>query len=439
MHFTKTGKPSVSSKLAMPYYVADYPFLARLTDYVKNQKMLTTYLAGFYKYIFEGRIRPSYGLHNTTTGRSSSRDPNGQNFPKRGKMAKRFRRAFQAPTGWVYIQVDLSQAELRIAAMISGDERMQEVYKSGGDIHRATAAGVMKISVEEFLQLPQDVQDLKRFQAKAVNFGFLYGMWWKKFREYAKTDYGIDFTEQEAAQIRELFFQTYPRLEDWHRAVERWVKKHKFVRAFNGRIRHLPMVDSPDESIAKQAVRQGINSPVQSIASDLGLMAIGLLVPYLRRTGLWEHIKVCGFIHDSIVCLVKEEYAAKAIRLVKKTMENLPLKRWFDWEPEVPIIADAEIGYNLAETYEVSPKHFSKESGNRTFKQIEQSVLTERLAKAVQRKDGKAIAEIQEKLGMTRPKRLAPKVRRRYTAISPTTTETRHAKATVVRRPKRAA
>jgi len=439
MAYTKTGKPSTSSKIAMPYYVADYPFIARLIDYIKNQKMLTTYLAGFYKYIFDGRIRPSYALHKTTTGRSASSDPNGQNFPKRGKMAKRFRKAFQAPEGWVYIQVDLSQAELRIASMISGDERMQEVYKSGGDIHRSTAAGVMKISLEEFFKLDPAMQSLKRFQAKAVNFGFLYGMWWKKFREYAKTDYGIDFTDEEAAEIRELFFTTYPRLSEWHQAIERFVKKHKFVRAFNGRIRHLPMVDSPDESIAKQAVRQAINSPVQSIASDLGLMAIGLLVPYLRRTGLWENIKVCGFIHDSVVCLVKEEYAAKAIRIVKKYMENLPLKRWFNWVPEVPIVADAEIGYNLAETYEVSPKYFSKESGNKSFKDIERAYLTDELAKASKKNDAKAIAELEERLGLVEPKPLPPKVRRAYTRITPKTTEPRHAKIKTVRRPKKAA
>jgi DNA polymerase I-like protein with 3'-5' exonuclease and polymerase domains len=437
MAYTKTGKPSTSSKIAMPYYVADYPFIARLTDYIKNQKMLTTYLAGFYKYIFDGRIRPSYALHKTTTGRSASSDPNGQNFPKRGKMAKRFRKAFAAPKGWVYIQVDLSQAELRIASMISGDERMQEVYKSGGDIHRSTAAGVMGISLEEFFKLDPGMQSLKRFQAKAVNFGFIYGMWWKKFRQYAKTDYGIDFTEEEAESIRSLFFRTYPRLEEWHRAIEQFVKKHKFVRAFNGRIRHLPMVDSPDESIAKQAVRQAINSPVQSIASDLGLMAIGLLVPYLRRTGLWENIKVCGFIHDSIVCLVKEEYAAKAIRIVKRYMENLPLKRWFGWEPEVPIVADAEIGYNLAETYEVSPKYFSKESGNKSFKDIERAVLTDDLEKARKKGDKDALASLEEKLGMKSS--IPLKVRRPYTRITPKATEQKHAKVKTVRRPKKAA
>lgn len=389
---TKTGKPSVSTKMAMPYYVADYPFVARLVDYIKNEKMLSTYVKGFYKYIVDGKIRPTFQLHIAATGRSSSRDPNGQNFPKRGKMAKIFRRIFQAPKGWVYGQNDLSQAELRIAAMISGDETMMAVYQSGGDIHRTTAAGVMGITLEEFFKLDQKIQGEKRFQAKAVNFGFLYGMWWKKFREYAKTDYGVDFTDEEAAAIREQFFRTYPRLAEWHRAVENFVRRHGFVRAYNGRVRHLPMVWSPDEGIAKQAVRQAINSPVQSIASDLGLMAIGLLVPYLRRTGKDKYIKVCGFIHDSIVYLVRNDKAAYAARLIKKFMENLPLKKWFGWEPSVPIIADVEMGPTLADTYELSPKYYSQESGNKSFEEMERAYLIDTLP-GIRKKMEKAMVE----------------------------------------------
>lgn len=313
----------------------------------------------------------------------NSKNPNGQNFPKRGKMAKIFRRIFQAPKGWVYGQNDLSQAELRIASMISGDERMMQVYLDGGDIHRATAAGVMGLSIKEFLALDSTVQALERYHAKAVNFGFLYGMWWKKFKEYAKTDYGVDFTDEEAAHIREMFFETYPRLLEWHQKTEKFVRKHKFVRAFNGRIRHLPMVDSPDESIAKQAVRQAINSPVQSFASDIGLMAIGLLMPYLRKTGMDRYIKVCGFIHDSIVYLVREDKTAVAARTIRKFMENIPYKKWFGWEPTVPIIAEVELGRNLADTYECKERHYSKESGNRTFRQIEAAIIKESLPSAL--------------------------------------------------------
>lgn len=368
--YTKTKQASISSKEALPYYVADHPVIARLIDYIKNDKMLNTYAKGFHKYIYDNMIRPSYGLAGTVTGRSMSRDPNGQNFPKRGKLAKEYRSIFQAPPGWVFISCDLSQAELRIAAMMSGDSNMLQVYAEGGDIHRTTAAGTMGITVEDFLKLPADVQGLKRFQAKAINFGFLYGMWWVKFRSYAKTEYGIDFTEKEAKEIRENFFKTYPMLERWHHDVQEYVYDKGFIRTFDGRIRHLPNVFSPDEATAKQAGRQAINSPVQSIASDLGLMTLGRLIPHINKKG-YDWIKPCGFIHDAIVCLVREDQVARGCALVKTFMENNPLQEWFDWTPEIPIIADAEIGRSLAETVELKPSMFmGKANAHKTFDEL---------------------------------------------------------------------
>lgn len=410
--FTKTGQPSVSAKQALPYFAAEFEWVRRFMDYTKNQKLLSTYIRGFYKHIHDGFVRSSYHLHKTDTGRSSSSDPNGQNYPKRGAGAKKFREAFVAPKGWHFVSCDLSQAELRIAAMISGDENMMQVYLDGGDIHRATAAGVMGITLDAFLKLDPVVQAMKRYQAKAVNFGFLYGMWWRKFKEYAKTDYSVDYTDEEAANTREMFFETYPRLAEWHQRTEQFVRRNKFVRSFVGRIRHLPMVDSPDDSIAKQAVRQAINSPVQSFGSDIGVMAIGLITTYLKKTGLDKYIKVAGFIHDAIVFLARDTHSSQAIRLARHFMENVPFKKWFGWEPTVPIVADAEIGKTLAETYELKTRHYDRNSGNKTYWQIRNAVLREDLPGAVSRaekaRDGKdrkaydkAVAgahEIQKKL-----------------------------------------
>jgi DNA polymerase I-like protein with 3'-5' exonuclease and polymerase domains len=397
---TKTKEPSISSKQALPFYAADHPVIARLIEYIKNDKLLNTYAKGFHKYIYDNMIRPSYGLAGTTTGRSMSRDPNGQNFPKRGKLAKEYRRIFKAPPGWVFVSCDLSQAELRIAAMMSGDPNMLQVYASGGDIHRATAAGTMGLSVEEFLKLPKDVQDLKRFQAKAVNFGFLYGMWWVKFRHYAKTDYGIDFTEEEAKEIRQNFFRTYPMLEQWHSYVQEYVYEHGQIRTYDGRLRHLPQVRSPDESVAKQAQRQAVNSPVQSIASDLGIMTLGRLVPYIRKKGYDEWLKPCGFIHDAIICLVREDKVAHGTRIVKTFMENNPLEEWFDWTPEIPIIADAEIGRSLADTYELDAEQFESRK-NKSYSDILHDIrdkLVEKLHKETDDKNCKRLESEIEKI-----------------------------------------
>lgn len=332
----------------------------------------------------------------------NSKNPNGQNFPKRGKLAKEYRTIFEAPKGFVYVQVDLSQAELRIAAMMSQDLNMLEVYAQGGDIHRATAAGTMGITLEEFMQLPKAEQDLKRFRAKAVNFGFIYGMWWPKFRSYAKTDYGIEFTDDEAREIRENFFITYPALSSWHDTAQGIAMQNGQIRTYDGRLRHLPNVFSPDEGISKAALRQAINAPVQAIASDLGLMALGRLIPFIRRKGYGDWIKPCGFIHDAIVCLVREDKAAEGVYVVKHFMESNPLTKWFDWTPEIPIIADAEIGRNLSRTYELPTTAFMpKDTRGRSYRDLLMLEVKGMRAKRATLKDSDKIIDIDKQIHIT--------------------------------------
>ena len=361
---TDTRIPSTSTKDHLPYFKAD-PFVARLIKYVKNDKLLVTYVGtekgpdgkptGFYKYIRNGRIRPSYLLHRTVTGRSASVNPNGQNFPKRGEFAKEYRAIFTAPKGYVLLQVDYSQMELRIAAMMANDPVMLRLYREGADIHAATAAAVMGISLEAFKRLPQAEYDLARFRAKAVNFGFLYGMGWRKFIIYARTEYDIVYTDEEAQQIRQAFFRLYRNLNTWHQSVRAFVKEHGYVRAYDGRTRHLQSVFSPDEMISQGAERMAINSPVQAFGSDLGLLAMGLINANVSK----DLANVIGFIHDAIVCLVPEDRAVEAARQIKYWMEHVPLKKLFNFEPAAPIIAEAELGKNLAKTIEIKSDWFN--------------------------------------------------------------------------------
>ena len=177
----------VSGKNHLAYFKEDHPFVAGIMEYIKNEKLLGTYVGnegdedgegikGFYKYIYvdpkTGRsyIRPTYFLHRAVTGRTTSADPNGQNFPKRGELAKKYREIFVAPPGYVLLEVDFSQIELRIAAIMANEPTMLRLYREGADIHAATAAAVMGISLEDFNKLPKETRDHKRFQAKAVNF-----------------------------------------------------------------------------------------------------------------------------------------------------------------------------------------------------------------------------------------------------------------------------
>lgn len=275
-------------------------------------------------------------VHNT-----ASRDPNGQNFPKRGENAKVYRSIFVPPPGWVLLECDLSQAELRIAADMANEETMLEIYREGGDIHRATACMVMGITEEQFYQLPKSEQKLARYKAKAVNFGYIYGMGWRKFIIYAKTQYGVDYTDEEAQNIRDGYFRMFFNLPEWHRAMRSFARTNKHVRSYSGRIRHLPMVDSPEEYIQQEAERQAINSPVQEFGSSYGLMSMGRIDQEVDR----RYLKLIGFVHDALYAYVPAKYVEWGAKKLKYYMESNNIKKWFGLDLACPILA--EVGFGL--------------------------------------------------------------------------------------------
>lgn len=332
---------------------------------------------GFWQYIgADNKIHPSFDIGSTVTGRTSSRDPNGQNIPKRGELAMNYRKVFIAPEGFSLIEVDLSQAEVRIAAWMANETEMLRIYREGGDIHAATASAVMGISEEKFnigikcdIPLIEVYKDwvgaesylsklspderkkitvakylgFKRFQAKAVVFGFLYGMGWRKFKEYAKTDYGIEYTDFEAEQARLLFFKKYPALERWHKMMRDFVKRHGYVRALHGALRRLPNIHSDDEGIVGSAQRMAINSPVQRFASDLGIMAMSRFM----RDCPPDLAQIILFIHDALVAQARDEDAEAVASYLVHYMQSNPLMEWFGLQAPLPIVADASIGKNL--------------------------------------------------------------------------------------------
>lgn len=370
----KLREPSTSAKDHLPYFFDECPFTMQLAEFQKDRHLLNTNVIKFEEnYIRGGMVRPTYHLHKAVTGRSNSEDPNGQNFPKRGARATAYRRIFVAPPGYFVIEVDLSQAELRIAACMSGDPTMIGIYRSKGDIHRATGAIVAGLSQAEFDRLDKKQQKELRQKAKAVNFGFLYGMGWRKFIGYAKTQYGVEFTEKEAQRIRKDFFGKYRALDPWHKAMRAFARKHKFVRSFSGRVRHLPMIDSPEEYIQQEAERQGINSPVQEFGSSLGVMALGRMDEEIDPTAL---IPV-GFVHDALIAYVKCEYVEWGMKTMKRYMETNPLKEWFGVELKVPIVADVGFGHNLGNIVECEGFELDKPFDFSSLKDKEGNLLIE--------------------------------------------------------------
>lgn len=342
--------PSTSTKDHLPYFFDECPFTVQLAQYVKDERLLGTNVRGFKnKYIHDGLVRPIYSLWTTVTGRSSSENPNGQNFPKRGPNATAYRRIFVPPPGYYVLEADLSQAELRIAADMACDSTMLGIYQQKGDIHTATALITMGVTMEQFKLLPKPEQKAARQKAKAVNFGFIYGMGWRKFIGYAKTQYGVEFSEDEAQRIRTAFFNKYHGLPDWHTATREFAHRHGFVRSYSGRVRHLPMIHSEDEGVEAEAGRQAINSPVQEFASSLGIMAIGRLHEEIDP----RYLAPVAFVHDAIYCWVPHQYLEWGAKTLKTYMETNPLEEWFGLRMKCPIIADVSFGLNFGDTNEM--------------------------------------------------------------------------------------
>jgi uracil-DNA glycosylase family 4 len=349
--------PSTSSKDHLPFFFEECPYTIDLAQHVKDARMLGTNIRRFKeRYIVNDMVYPRYSLTTAVTGRTSSQDPNGQNFPKRGDNAKAYRKCFKAPDGYVILAADLSQAELRISADMANDHTMLRIYRDGGDIHKATACIVMGLTLKEFEKQSPEEQSLARFKAKAVNFGFIYGMGWRSFIIYAKTQYAVEFTEQEAQRIREGFFSQYSQLSQWHKNVRAIAKRDGQIRSYDGRIRHLPMIWSEEERVQQEAERQAINSPVQAFASFLGVMSMSRI----DRNVNPEYLKLMSFVHDEIGVLVRMEHIVWGAKTLKYYMESNPLERWFNRKMKLPIIADVGFGRNLGQQFEMEGLDLNK-------------------------------------------------------------------------------
>lgn len=271
------------------------------------------------------RIHATYHFYRVITGRLSCTDPNMQ------QVTRTLKGCFAAGPGRILVTADFSQIELRIAAHLSGCPDMIAAYHDDRDLHRELASLIAGVT-------PEGVTKEQRQNAKAGNFGFLFGMQASSFINYALANYDVSVTLEEAEAIYRAFFTRWSGLRPWHQAVEKMVRKQGFVTSPLGRVRRLPEVWG-DEYTASKAVRQAYNSPVQSMANDLMMLA----TDKIRR----EHSGVLpvALIHDSVVCEAPMSMGAAAGRAVKMAMENLDTElRHLGVSFKVPLKADVVIG-----------------------------------------------------------------------------------------------
>ena len=327
MAITKTGKISWSYSSLVANRQAGYEMADLLIQYRKASKQVQM-LDSWTPFIgADGRVRPSYNLYRTVTGRLSCSDPNAQQCPKSLKPM------VIAPPRKAILEADLSQAEMRIAAFIAPCAPMKLALARGDDLHRMVAAEILG-------GRPEDVTKEDRQKGKAVNFGFLFTMREEKFIEYAAIQYDTHFSYEEAVAARRAFFDLWEGLEQWHQRVEYEVLSDGYVVSPIGRIRR-PAGAKGDYRQQYRAISQATNAPVQGFVSDIMMISAGLITTEMP----WITPVAC--VHDSFVFEVPEDRVREAAEGVRLYMTGEPLYielRKLGCELDVPLEIDISAG-----------------------------------------------------------------------------------------------
>jgi len=290
----------------------DHPGARLLSQRSTLYKQLTGFLVPIETRTVDGRISTSFSLIGTVTGRLSSRSPSDENPGLNSQQIPRDKatRNLFGEKGLAWIEVDFSQLELRVAAVMSGDREMIRLFEQDEDIHTYMAKRLVRTD---------EVTKEHRTLAKGVNFGFLYGMQSKHFADYVRTEYGVIITKKEAEVFREEYFTTFNGLPGWYRKQRKEAIEHGGVHNEFGRFRHLPRVYHENFWVQENAFRQAVNSPVQSTGSDFMLVSLARLARDLRLPELGA--KLITTVHDSVCLTAPYSTARRVGRIVKETME----------------------------------------------------------------------------------------------------------------------
>ncbi len=340
-------------------------FVGLMEAYGSATKTMSTYITGFLKHVrSDGRFHPSYyffagnkdeGEGGTNTGRTSCRDPAFQTIPKHTIWAKLIRRCYIAPPGYFILENDYSQGELRVIACVANELTMIQAYLNDMDLHSVTSGRFAGYTYEEMMKMKNSTDEalVKIFEdirqlGKAGNFGLIYGMSAGGFDEYAYSNYGVRLPPGEAENFRNGFFDTYTALPAYHEEYKAHARLHGFVRSPLGRIRHLPLIKTPNRQYRAQAERQSINAPIQSTLSDMMIWAIALA----KQKGWFVDTPCFGMVHDAKYTYIPQDNYLMYAKREQENMENLPFEK-VGWKPQLKFVADGKFGLNMADLKKV--------------------------------------------------------------------------------------
>lgn len=323
---TKTGYSTAADVLDK--LAPDYPIVSEILEYRQLTKLKSTYadgLAGFIQ--TDGRIHGTFNQTITATGRISSTEPNLQNIPIRTELGRLLRKVFVPEEGYVFVDADYSQIELRILAHCSGDEQLIQAYREARDIHRITASQVFHIPFDE-------VTDLQRRNAKAVNFGIVYGI----------SSFGLSqdlsITRKEAAQYIENYFQTYPGIKTFLDESVENAKEHGYAVTLYGRRRPVPELKSSNFMQRSFGERVAMNAPIQGTAADIMKIAMLGVNRELKKRNMKSRLILQ--VHDELLIEAYQDEVEEVQTILKDQMEHAA-------ELKVPLIVDMHNGNNWYE------------------------------------------------------------------------------------------
>ena len=327
---TPKGAPS-TAEAVLQELALEYPLPQVIMDYRGVAKLKNTYTDKLPELINQrtGRVHTSYHQAVAATGRLSSSDPNLQNIPVRSEEGRKIRQAFLAPKGKKIVACDYSQIELRIMAHLSDDKGLTDAFEKGLDIHRATAAEVWGKTLDE-------VSDNDRRNAKAINFGLIYGM---SAFGLAKQ---LGLPRKEAQEYIDLYFERYPGVKKYMADTRALAADNGYVETVYGRRLYLPEIHSKNGQRRQAAERAAINAPMQGTAADIIKKAMIKVHDWLETTDF--DAKMIMQVHDELVFEVAEDQVNDLVREVKVRMESAA-------ELKVPLIVDAGIGENWEEAH----------------------------------------------------------------------------------------
>lgn len=317
-----------------------HPIIGEILRYRELQKLLSTYIDSIPNLVEkDGRLHTTYVQIGAATGRMSSKDPNLQNIPIKSELGRNIRKGFVAEKGFKLVALDYSQIELRLAAIMSGDKELIDIFKSGRDVHTEVAARVFKVSVEK-------VDKEMRRKAKVINFGILYGMGVNALRQ----NLGKETKRDEAQAFYNEYFNTFSELANYLNEVKAEAERKGYTETLFGRRRYFEGIKSKIQFVRASAERMAINAPIQGTSADIIKLAMVEVDKYITKQKLQKDARMLLQVHDELIFEVKNDLVKDFCDKVRDIMQKaLPL----ELSQGVPILANCNTGISWGEMKEL--------------------------------------------------------------------------------------